>query len=104
MFSELGNALETLRKEEFTWDEDINFLQSFLRDPHFKALTEVNDRVANSIGFENPVGSSERPFHEVGYAWQLFHDHLDHSPFSTLPLNHSPNHILLLLDHSPSHF
>ena len=58
-------ALEALRQEEFTWDEDINFLQSFLRNPTFKALTEVNDRVANSIGFDNPVGPSERSFHEV---------------------------------------
>ncbi len=65
MFSELGGVLETLRSEEFTWDEDINFLQSFIRDPNFKALTEVNDTVANSIGFDNPVGSSERAFHEV---------------------------------------
>ena len=66
VFLELTGALESLRKEEFTWDEDINFLQSFVRDPTFKALTEVNDRVANSIGFENPVGATERAFHEVG--------------------------------------
>ena len=65
MFSELNGVLESLRQEEFTWDHDINFLQSFIRDPNFKALTEVNDRVANSIGFDNPVGSSERAFHEV---------------------------------------
>lgn len=65
IFSELSGALETLRNEEFTWDEDVNFLQSFLRDPHLKAMTEVNDRVANSIGFENPVGAAERSFHEV---------------------------------------
>lgn len=65
IFSELNGVLETLRQEEFTWDEDINFLQSFLCDSHFKAMTEVNDRVANSIGFENPVGPAERPFHEL---------------------------------------
>lgn len=61
----LSGALESLRQEEFTWDEDINFLQSFLREPTFKALSEVNDKVANSIGFENPVGATERVFHEV---------------------------------------
>lgn len=69
MFSELSSALEVLRTEEFTWDEDINFLQSFVRDPNFKALAEVNDSVANSIGYENPVGPAERAFHEVSLRW-----------------------------------
>lgn len=58
IFSELSQALEHLRAEEFTWDEDINFLQGFIRDPNLQALLSVNDGVANSQGFDQPVGPS----------------------------------------------
>ena len=65
IFSELSQALEHLRSEEFTWDEDINFLQGFIRDPNLQALLSVNDGVANSQGFEQPVGPSCEVTQEV---------------------------------------
>lgn len=89
-FSELGGVLESLRQEEFTWDHDINFLQSFVRDPTFQALTEVNDRVSHSIGFENPVGAAERPFLDVrNPPLELnvtLHDIMHFHPFAPSPL------------------
>lgn len=66
IFSELSQALEHLRSEEFTWDEDINFLQGFIRDPNLQALLSVNDGVANSQGFDQPVGPSCEVTQEVG--------------------------------------
>ena len=65
IFSELSQALEHLRAEEFTWDEDINFLQGFIRDPNLQALLSVNDGVANSQGFDQPVGPSCEVTQEV---------------------------------------
>ena len=65
VFSELRLALESLRKEEFTWDEDINFLQSFLCDLSVKAVADVNDGVAKSQSFEQPVGPSKESCMEV---------------------------------------
>lgn len=61
----LQSALEQLRGEEFTWDEDINFIQNTFRDPDFLALCDVNDRVATSQGFEQPVASVEEVMKEV---------------------------------------
>ena len=55
-----------MRTEEFTWDEDINFLQGFIRDPSIQALLDVNDGVANSQAFEQPVGPSCEVTQEVG--------------------------------------
>ncbi|XP_064389900.1 protein PALS2-like [Halichondria panicea] len=57
VFSQLNSVLEELRVEEFTWDEDINFLQTFVRDPQVKALAELNDHVAESQSFEQPLGA-----------------------------------------------
>ena len=51
--------------EEFTWDEDINFLQSMIHDPGFTAVCKVNDSVAHSQSFEQPVGSTEQPISNV---------------------------------------
>ena len=65
IFSQLTQALEHLRTEEFTWDEDINFLQGFIRDPNLQALLNVNDGVANSQGFDQPVGPSREVTQEV---------------------------------------
>ena len=66
VFADLTIALERLRAEEYTWDEDINFLQSFVREPCTVALTEVNDGVAKSQGFEQPVGAMNDLAYEVG--------------------------------------
>ena len=70
IFSQLNSALEQLRHEEFTWDEDINFLQTFMRDPHLKELAKVNDGVAKSLSFDNPVGPAEDAFHGVCVCWE----------------------------------
>jgi len=66
IFAQLNSALELLRPEEFTWDEDINFLQTFVRDPNLKELAKVNDSVSKSLSFDNPVGPSEEAFYAVG--------------------------------------
>ena len=68
VFSQLNSALEQLRVEEFTWDEDINFLQTFLRDPQLQSLSEVNDHVAQSQSLEQPVGPSGQLCYEVWYS------------------------------------
>ena len=61
----LQGVLERLRGEEFTWDEDINFVQDTLGDPSFLNLCEVNDGVAESQSFEQPVGSLEETMKEA---------------------------------------
>ncbi len=65
VFSQLNSVLEELRVEEFTWDEDINFLQTFVRDPQVKALAELNDHVAESQSFEQPLGAVSPLCYEV---------------------------------------
>ena len=65
IFTQLQSTLEQLRVEEFTWDQDINFLQATFRDPNFVALCEVNDSVARSQSFEQPEGSAEQPVSNV---------------------------------------
>lgn len=72
IFTGLLSTLEQMRKEEFTWDEDINFLQDTFQDPHFLGLCDVNDKVANSQSFEQPIASSEEILTEVRFfAYQL---------------------------------
>lgn len=61
IFSQLHSVLEHLRTEVFTWNDDINFLQSTFRDPNFVSMCEVNDGVAMSQGFEQPEGSAYEP-------------------------------------------
>ena len=68
IFSQLNTVLEDLRVEEFTWDEDINFLQTFVRDPQLQALADVNDHVARSQSFEQPLGAVSPLCYEVQYS------------------------------------
>lgn len=65
VFKGVQGVLERLRGEEFTWDEDINFVQETLGDPDFLGLCEVNDGVAESQSFEQPVASLEETMREV---------------------------------------
>ena len=67
VFQGLQGVLERLRGETFTWDEDINFVQETLADPDFLQLCEVNDGVAESQSFEQPVASLEDAMKEVQY-------------------------------------
>jgi len=71
IFTQLQSTLEQLRVEEFTWDQDINFLQATFRDPNFVALCQVNDSVARSQSFEQPEGSAEQPVSNVRERWRL---------------------------------
>ncbi len=65
VFSRLNSVLEELRVEEFTWDEDINFLQTFIRDSQLQALADLNDHVAQSQSFEQPLGAVSPLCYEV---------------------------------------
>lgn len=65
IFEGLQGALERLRGEEFTWDEDINFIQDTFGNEDFLALCDVNDGVAESQSFEQPVASLEEVMKEV---------------------------------------
>ena len=67
IFTELQSTLERMRAEEFTWDEDINFLQDTFRDPDFLALCDVNDGVANSQSFDQPIAGTKEILAEVLY-------------------------------------
>lgn len=65
VFYQLNSVLEELRIEEFTWDEDINFLQTFVRDSQLQALADLNDHVAQSQSFEQPLGAVSPLCYEV---------------------------------------
>ncbi len=71
--------LEELRVEEFTWDEDINFLQTFVRDPQVKALAELNDHVAESQSFEQPLGAVSPLCYEVNVGLAVFSGGVKHN-------------------------
>ncbi len=55
--------------EEFTWDEDILFLQSFFKDKQLQALADANDHVARSQSYEQPEGSLGEAVKEVKAGW-----------------------------------
>ncbi|CAI8042129.1 MAGUK p55 subfamily member 2, partial [Geodia barretti] len=74
VFQGLQGVLERLRGETFTWDEDINFVQETLADPDFLQLCEVNDGVAESQSFEQPVASLEDAMKEVFESLQMQSD------------------------------
>ena len=62
-FSVLQSALNELRSEQFTRDEDIDFLCGFAKN--MGKLLEVNDRVALSQEFDQPEGSAIDVTNEV---------------------------------------
>ena len=59
----LQSALNELRSETFTRDEDIDFLCGFSKD--LGKLFDVNDRVALSQEFDQPEGSATDVTNEV---------------------------------------
>lgn len=63
----LEKALHLLQEEDFTNEDDIQFLKSFFSNPEFAALCKINDKVAYSQSFDQPEGSATDAIHDVRY-------------------------------------